>query len=165
MEFVPPNALDSRPDLHAFRDRWYVSHLLALQERPLHPPAADQPDKYRLLFLPTFDRPVVVHLSATSGGWRAICKSSNGQGGYEPGQLVSESECDLSLTEVKQLGRLLDGTEFWEMPSFDDSAGLDGSLAVLEGVRGVRYHVVDRWSPHGTPYAKLVEFLLNLGRG
>jgi hypothetical protein len=25
-----------------------------------------------------------------------------------------------------------------------------------------RYHVVDRWSPRGTPYAKLVEFLLKL---
>ena len=42
MEFFPLGALDDRADLHAFPDRWYVSHLLAMQERSLHPPVADR---------------------------------------------------------------------------------------------------------------------------
>nr|MDZ8061281.1 hypothetical protein [Nostoc sp. EkiNYC01] len=162
MEFFPLAALHDHPNLHAFRNRWYVSHLLAMQERPLHPPATDQPDVYRLLFLPTFEQPSLIRLSNTEGMWKAVCKRTNGSGGYAPGQLIAEIELDLSPTDAKEFGRLLDCAEFWEMPSFENSGGLDGKQAVLEGVRAGRYHVVDRWSPRGTPYAKLVEFLLKL---
>ena len=51
---------------------------------------------------------------------------------------------------------------FWEMPSLEDSLGFDGSDAVLEGVHAGKYHVVDRWSPHGTLYAKLVVLILQV---
>jgi hypothetical protein len=165
MEFFPPGALDDRPDLHAFHDRWYVSHLLSMREQPLHPPAAEQPDSYRLLFLPTFQRPSVVHLNRVGEAWKAVCKQTDGRGGYGPGQLTMDEEHYLSPVEEQKFVQLLDRAKFWEMPSFEDSAGLDGSRAVLEGVRAAKYHVVDRWSPRGTPYAKLVEFLLKLGDG
>ncbi|MHC5854753.1 hypothetical protein [Nostoc sp.] len=71
----------------------------------------------------------------------------------------SNSICRRRMPRIRQL---LDCAEFWEMPSFESSGGLDGERAVLEGVRAGRYHVVDRWSPRGTPYAKLVEFFLKL---
>lgn len=164
MEFFPANSLDPRPDLHAFRDRWYVSHLLAMQERPLYPPATDQPPVYRLLFLPTFQQPAVVRLSEAGGSWRAVCKRSDGRGGYGAGKLAGEAEWELPRREAKQFARLLDRVGFWDMQSSEDTAGCDGSQAVLEGVRADGYHVVDRWSPHGTPYAELVEFLLGLCR-
>ena len=162
MEFFPENTLDDHPGGHAFRVNWYVPHLLSMEEPPLRPPVADRPTVYRLLFLPTFDRPAVVRLTEAEGGWRAVCKRSDGRGGYGPGPLLSAAERDLSPAEGKKFGRLLTEAAFWEMPSSETSAGLDGSQAVLEGVREGCYHVVDRWSPHGTPYAKLVEFLLKL---
>jgi hypothetical protein len=165
MEFFPPGALADQPELHTFRARWYAPHLLSMQERPLYPLGADEPEVYRLLFLPTFHEPVVVRLSEVEGAWRAVCKRSDGRGGYGPGRLTTETERDLSAAQANQFRRLLDRAGFWEMPSWEDSAGLDGSQAVLEGVRPGRYHVVDRWSPHGTPYARLVEFLLKLARG
>jgi hypothetical protein len=165
MEFFPANSLDLGPEPHAFRDRWYVSHLLAMQERPLYPPAADVPPVYRLLFLPTFRQPVAVRLSDSGGVWRAVCKRSDGRGGYGAGQLTAESERELSRAEAKQFARRLNRVGFWDMPSSEETAGLDGSQAVFEGARDGRYHVVDRWSPHGTPYAELVEFLLGLARG
>ena len=108
MEFFPPNSLAPRPDFHAFRDRWYVSHLLAMQERPLYPAAPDPPAVYRLLFLPTFQQPAVVRLTETAGGWRAVCKRSDGRGGYSPGRLVGEAERELSRAEAKRFARLLD---------------------------------------------------------
>lgn len=165
MEFFPANSLDPRPDLHAFRDRWYVSHLLAMQERPLYPPAPDRPPVYRLLFLPTFRQPAVVRLAEVGGVWRAVCKRSDGRGGYSPGQLAGEAERELARAEAKHFARLLKRVGFWDMPSSEDMAGLDGSQAVLEGARAGGYHMVDRWSPYGTPYAELVEFLLGLCRG
>ena len=165
MEFFPANSLDPRPDLHTFLDRWYVSHLLAMEEKPLSPPAAEEPDVYRLLFLPTFNPPAVVRLTDAEGVWQAVFKRSDGLGGYAPGRLASESARPLPPKQAAEFGRLLERAGFWEMPSSEDSAGLDGSQAVLEGVCASRYHVVDRWSPHGTPYAELVEFLLGLCRG
>jgi hypothetical protein len=165
MQFFPANALDDRPDLHAFRDRWYVSHLLAMEERPLYPPGNDQPPVYWLLFLPSFRQPAVVRLTEAGGTWQALCKRSDGRGGYSPGRLAGTAERELSRAEAKQFARLLDQVGFWTMPSSEDSAGRDGSQAVLDGARAGEYHVVDRWSPHGTPYADLVEFLLGRCRG
>lgn len=161
--FFPPGALDRRPDGHEFRERWYVSHLLAMQERPLRPPAKDQPRVYRLLYLPTFDQPSVVRVTDRGGIWKAVFRRTDGRGGYSPGQLTVEKERTLSPAEVEQLGHLLYRAAFWEMSSFDDSDGLDGSEAVLEAAVAGRYHVVDRWSPTGTPYAALVQFFLGLG--
>jgi hypothetical protein len=165
MEFFPPNAFDDRPSLHTFSDRWYVPHLLAMKEQPLYPPVPDQPVLYRLLFLPTFEQPSLVRLTEAVGIWRAVCKRTDGQGGYSPGRLVGEAERELSRADAKRFTRLLDRVAFWEMRSFEDSAGADGSQAVLEGVKAGKYHVVDRWSPRNTPYAELVDFLLNLCRG
>jgi hypothetical protein len=165
MEFFPVNALDPRPDLHAFRDRWYVSHLLAMGERPLHPLAPDQPIVYRLLYLPSFRQSAVVRLNEAGGTWRAVCKRSDGRGGYSPGRLAGEAERELSRAEAKQFARLLERVGFWDARSWEDTAGKDGAQAVLEGARAGGYHVIDRWSPHGTPYAELVEFLLGLCRG
>jgi hypothetical protein len=136
-----------------------------MAEAPLYPPAADRAPTYRLLHLSTFRQPSLVRLTEASGVWRALCKRTDGHGGYGAGKLVGTAECELSRPQAKQLGRLLERVGFWEMPSFEECQGLDGTQCILEGVRGGVYHVVDRWSPHGTPYAELVEFLLELCRG
>jgi hypothetical protein len=162
MGFFPPNALHEVPEFPESRERWYAAHLEAMKEAPLYPPTADRPDVYRLLFLPTFHAPAVVRFTRTDGGWRLVAKGSDGLGGYRPGRLISEVERDLSPGEAAQFDSLLERVGFWKMRSVGGETGLDGSEAVLEGVRAGRYHVVDRWSPHSTPYAELVEFALGM---
>src|SRR5262249_14163752 len=164
-KYFPPGSLDPRPGLHAFRVSWYTSHLVSMGEGPLYPPAPDGPPTYRFLDLPSFSEPTVVRLVEADGFWRAVCKRTDGQGGYSPGKLVGNGERELSRAEAKQLSRLLERVGVWEMPSFGEGFGKDGTRCVLEGVQAGRYHVVDRWSPCGTPYAELVEFLLGLSRG
>lgn len=160
MELFPPGSLGDQPDEQSFRERWYGSHLSAMQESPLYPPDPNLPEQYRLLFLPTFQQSTVVHLTNAGGAWRAICKRSDGDSGFSPGRLTSTRGRDLLGRKARKFAQLLDGMGFWDMSSFEESGGLDGSRAVLEGIRAGTYHVVDRWSPEGTPYAKLVEFLL-----
>lgn len=154
-DLFPPGFLDDWPDLQVLGDRayWYVWGLLEMQEQPLRPTAEGPSEVYRLLLFPSFKPLTVIRLSNVQGSWRMVHKQS-----------THENEHDLSPSEIKEFGRLLDQAEFWEMPSIGDSTGLDGTQAVLEGVRAGRYHVVDRWSPHGTSYAKLVEFLLAFRR-
>lgn len=158
MQFFPPNSLDSRPDSHEFLERWYSKHLLAMEERPLIPPATDQPEIYRLLYLPTFAHPEVVCVTNNRGEWHAVFKQCDGLGGYDPGQLASVSTQVLSPKQASQFNRLLERMRFWKMPSFEANFGLDGTTAIFEGVKGERYHVVDRREPHGK-YGRLVKFL------
>jgi hypothetical protein len=165
LEFFPNNAFEDYPGGHVFRVNWYVPHLLSMAEQPLYPPVADQAAICRLLFLPTFHRPVVVRLIEADGTWRVVCKRTNGRGGYRPGPLINEETRGLSSVEAKQFAVYLSQVELWDMPSIGDREGLDGSQAVLEAVCEGRYHVVDRWSPQGTPYAQLVDFLLALCTG
>lgn len=160
--YFPPSALDVRPDLHDFRSRWYSSHLHALQEQPLHPPAHDRPALYRFLWLPTFDHPVAVTLANAAGEWAATFKRTNGHGGYEPGALSDEVGRSLTAPEAQQFIYLLEVTAFWAMESFEDSNGCDGSQLILEAVVDAKYHIVDRWSPSDTPYAALFAFVLGL---
>jgi hypothetical protein len=160
--FFPTNSLAAQPERHESRVAWYAPFLVVMKEGPLYPPAVDRPPTYRLLHLPTFKHPSVVYLAEVSGAWHAVCKRNDGRGGYSPGRLVATSERDLTRAESKQLGRLLNRVGFWDMPSYEECYGLDGTQCVLEGVLAGRYHVVDRWSPHGTPYARLIEFLLGL---
>lgn len=163
MIFFPPKSLDDNPDCNQVRHNWYSSHLLAMQEQPLYPPDADQSDVYRLLYLLCWDSPVLVRFSLTGAVWRVVCKRTNGFSEFGfGGQLTDEDPRDLSPDEAARFLSLLDGAAFWDMPSCDLSLGFDGAHAVLEGVKGGRYHVVDRWSPHETPYAELVDFILAL---
>ncbi|WP_439621472.1 hypothetical protein [Gemmata sp.] len=131
------------------------------RERPLYPPAPDQPPVYRLLFLPTFTRPALVRVT-NAGGWRLVRKHTNGRGGYEPGRLASEAERELTPGEAKRLTKQIERASFWDMPSSERADGLDGWRCVVEGARDGRYHVADRWSPRRTPFAELAEFLLGL---
>ena len=163
MEFFPPKSLDGSPDFDHFQHNYYSVHLLAMQEQPLYPPAADQPEVYRLLYLLCWDSPVLVHFFLIGNAWRVVCKRTNGFSEFPfGGQLTDEDRRDLASGEAARFLSLLDGAAFWDMPSCNRDHGFDGAHAVLEGVKGGRYHVVDRWSPHETPYAKLVDFILGL---
>ena len=165
MQFFPPGVLDENPGLSAALDHWYSSCLLAMQEHPLYPSSSDGSELYRLLFLPTFSRPAVVRLNHVAGTWQATCKSTDGLGGYSPGQISHEGQLTLSPTDVRVFNRLLERADFWRMSSYIPSNGLDGSQVILEGVRNGTYHLVDRWSPRANPFAKLAHFLLRLDRG
>ena len=163
MNFFPPNTLHTDPETHAGHELWFAGHLISLDEAPLHPPATDRPDIYRLLFLATYGSPVLVSVSEAGEKRRVVCKSSDGLAGFPvPGRLVSEADRELSSREAARFAELLELAAFWEMQSCVDDSGFDGSHAVLEGLRAGRYHVVDRWSPRNTPYAELVQFMLGL---
>ena len=54
---------------------------------------------------------------------------------------------------------------FWGLPAHDSaSAGNDGSEWVIEGVRGGKYRLVERWTPRSGPVFDLGSALaFNLG--
>jgi hypothetical protein len=44
------------------------------------------------------------------------------------------------------LGKI-EESKFWELPSIQETLGLDGSQWIIEGIKNGSYHLVDRWSP------------------
>ena len=55
---------------------------------------------------------------------------------------------------------LVSKSGFWKAPNpVNDQKGTDGSQWIIEGVRGGKYHVVDRWSPTSGAARELGNFL------
>ena len=160
--YFPPGGLSERPDLHRFRAAWFGAYLSRMEEPPLYPPA-EQPTSYRCLCLPTWDRPSVVRLETHGPTWRLTGKHTNGNGGFEVGQVDHRTTRLLTWDEAARVADLLPYVRFWALPTFVVEDGLDGTTWVLEGVRRGRYHVVHRWEPEwGDSFGEFCTLLMRL---
>jgi hypothetical protein len=128
--------------------------------------AADRKDAeiYRFIWLRTFHPPYAFRLEVRADGTGTlVAKSASGAGGYDPGKLVLNKTLALDAKEVRQFTAALGNLGFWKLPTQESRGpGFDGARWVLEGVKGGRYHVVDRWSPDDGPYRKLMLDLVAL---
>ncbi len=170
--YFPPDRFGETPKDSQFSIEWYSKHLLAMNEPSLFELSKDsQAHAYRFLWLRTFDPPVGVRVVIhADGSAEVITKVLSGQGGYEPGRLKKSTRRRLPKEYVKyELQEIIEGAQFWNLPTREDVdpnfVGLDGARWIMEGVKGGKYHVVDRWSPEGGRYKRLCTyFLIDLGR-
>lgn len=156
--FFPVNAFGGREADKTF-NLWYGKHLRAMNERSL----LDNWDSevYRFLWLRTFDHPVVVRVQRN--GLNLVSVELNGAGGYEPGTRWRKDNVAISQDDWRSFTALLEKASFWSMETNSpDDIGRDGSQWVLEGLRGGRYHIVDRWTPVSGDYREACLFLLKL---
>jgi hypothetical protein len=132
-QFFPKKSLDLRGD--DFKAKWYSSQLRAMNEPSLLSMASDPASySYRFLWLRTFNHPIAVRMS--------------GAGGYSPGVLTEDKSRPLTAAEMAPFLSEVEKLGFWTAPNpVNDQEGTDGSQWIIEGVRGGKYHVVDRWSP------------------
>jgi len=149
-------------DLALFVNNWYSSQLRALNEPILHKDYSVD-NSYRFTWLRTFHHPIAVRIDNKKGQILLTWKECDGAGGYEQGKIIDDKQKILSENEWKEFQRMISKIDFWDMPTtFDEIPGIDGSQWILEGIKAEKYHVVDRWTPRGSDYAKCCEFLLNL---
>jgi hypothetical protein len=153
--FFPPRVFAHRAEQHDFLADWYSRHLAALQEPSLWR-AREETSRhcYRFLWLRAFHAPIAVRLEIDpSETGLLVVKMTNGQGGYEPGDLVLDRTVPLAREQATDFLVYLAKASFWEMPVRDPTRlGLDGAEWVIEGIRDRRYHVVSRWCPDEGPY-------------
>jgi len=146
-----------------FRDNWYSKHLRAMNEAPLHAPDDSGLESYRFLWLRSFHHPVAVRIWNSGSKQFISVKETNGAGGYDPGRIIVNETKELTAHEWSEFIRLLDASCYWQLPTFDDEiSGTDGAQWVLEGVKGGRYHIVDRWSPRSGDYREACLYVLKL---
>lgn len=140
---------------------WYSKHLRAMQEPVLKD--VRNTEIYRFTYLRTSYAPIAIRIYKEGDDARIIWKTSNGRGGYEPGQLNVNRSKKLSKRQWQKFQEMLQTLDYWEMPTNDNRMGFDGAHWILEGVSGNRYHVVDRWSPKlYSDYAQICQYLLHL---
>jgi hypothetical protein len=145
--YFPPLAFSDRPDLHAFIENWYASHLQALGEAAIyHPTSKRHSEVYRFLWLRTFHHPLIFRLDVAPDLTGIVSyKEAGGAGGYAPGDLVEEESKLVSQALVSEFSAALNELGFWQMPSSQAHGGCDGSEWVLEAFQSDKYHVVSRW--------------------
>lgn len=152
----------SELDIALFVNRWYSSHLRTMNE-PKMCENYSVDNAFRFTWLRTFHNPIAVRLEYTNEQIILKWKKCDGAGGYEPGKIIVDKQKELTSIEWLEFQKLVSKIGFWEMQStLDEIPGNDGSQWILEGVNNGVYHVVDRWTPRGSDYAKCCEFLLNL---
>ena len=164
-QFFPPGAFSERADRHQFVSAWYSKYLSAMDEPSLLKMAeARAHEVYRFTWLRTFHAPFTFRLDVRpDGSGSLLVKSTNGKGGYNAGQLVLNKAVSLDARQVQRFTTALDGLRFWNLPTTDPSVlGLDGAQWIFEGVKGGKYHVVDRWTPESGQFRRVMLDLVAL---
>lgn len=166
-DYFPAGAFSKREDLHQFSASWFSSQLKALKEPPLFTPNPSKDmECYRFTWLRTFHRPVILRVDVTKKGEAIFTiKVADGAGGYEPGKLMRNEKKPLDERALKKLKALIEHSEFFGLPSYEETSGLDGSEWIVEVVAGGRYHIVSRGTPSDGPVHQIGIHLIELAIG
>lgn len=131
-----------------FEQTWYAEFLSAMKEPVLTLPTGDKDYfAFRILYLPTWGRPVVLRVERRSGIAMRRAVILSGDGGYDPGEIKAEQRADVTKSEFAALLEGLRKSGFWELPLKDDVIGTDGSQLIVEVVQAGRHAVLVRWTP------------------
>ncbi|MFT4252265.1 MAG: hypothetical protein QM608_07260 [Caulobacter sp.] len=174
-EFRKPSVfclpMGRQPVISDVEAEWYPRILMAADEPSLyafsrqpHPPGVRA---YRLTFIPTFHKPMIVRLSFRPGGETELTATRlSGAGGYDPG--LPEEDAGgvvhkvLTEDEQERFEALLREASHLKLRPADCPLGTDGSQWILESADGGTYRYVNRWSPKSGPERALGEYMLSL---
>lgn len=145
-------------DLDAFLRHWY-SRILTRMGEPTLSCASSHTEEYRFLVVPTFGSPLSIRANVVSGRAAIFVRRLSGSGGYDPGRLAIAATRRLLRVERLDVASAVQQAGFWSLATHDpERMGVDGTMWVLEGRSGSRYHVVHRWSAiEGAPCSPMVD--------
>jgi hypothetical protein len=149
-----------RVDDATFVLNWYSNVLRSLREPLLFKKLNNS--EYRLTLLGAFDEPIVSRIVRTGNEHTLVYKHKEGSEPQWADELTVYESRRLTQQDWDKFKSLLEATDFWNMPTFNDRMGFDGSWWILEGVDNGKYHVVHRWTPQSDNYQKCGLFLLDL---
>lgn len=141
-------------------------------EAPVLPVDEPGAEIYRATFIPTFYKPIKIRVEKRKNSVVLVAKRLSGMGGFDAGKLETEKRRSLRPREWDRLLGLLKEAGFWELPFADEEAGpnergqeticLDGSEWMIEGVRGGKYHAVNRYCPEAKRFEAIGLYLVKL---
>lgn len=144
-----------------FSIEWYSEHLYKMKEPLLFNRKTDK-EIFRFTWLRTFDKPIAIRIEKNKDDYWLYWKKLSGKGGYEPGELITDSKKRISENEWLSFQNLIKKTDFWNMDYGQGVFGNDSSQWILESVNSTDYRVVDRWSPSEGNFYNACDFLISL---
>ena len=154
----PPPQVAYFPEgaLTEFREHWYGAHLCSMDEPPL--PAMDR-TAIRFTYLPSFRHPIVVRVTYQSDDRvELVARSTDGQGGYAPGQITLSETRTLDDAEVAMLEPIAAFLAKCAQPP--DLRGMDGNMWIFEYQGPTGYCAVEEWHPRGGQWRRIGLHLL-----
>lgn len=136
------------------RRRWYAL-VLARVDEPSLSCGEQTAESYRLIWLHTFAHPVVIRVTRQPDGLQVDGLQLSGVGDGDPGVLLYDVHKRLPQGDWTRLDAALRNAEFWSLATSGNMYGAHGEQWIVEGRRGGRYHVVDRWMPTAGAYRDL----------
>jgi hypothetical protein len=131
-----------------FEQQWYGQQLAAMKEPVLSIGAKEKSYfVFRVLYLPTWGRPVAVRIEKKGGEIIRRVVLLSGDGGYDPGSIKEEKTERISDTEFSHFQSELEKSRFWTLAVKDDVRGADGSELIIEAIKDGKYVVFSRWTP------------------
>lgn len=147
-KLLSADAFYPKGSISDFEQGWYAKHLSAMKEPVLGATGAAKGDfAFRVLYLPTWGRPVAVRIEKK--GDRIVRRSVilTGDGGYDPGHIKSQKEENLSKDDFSAFRENLEKSGVLSLPVKDDVIGCDGSELIVEVLQDGKHIVFVRWTP------------------
>lgn len=163
-QYFPNKIFSENVKNDEFKVKWYSQHLVSMNEPSLWK-LIKSPTKeiYRLLWLRTFDSPVVIRLEINTDSAKLFVKRTNGLGGYNAGSLIDDFKYEISKDSISNFIDLLRSSNFWKLSANKQLfLGTDGSRWIVEGIKNGKYHLVDRYC--GDEIKELGLFLLSMSK-
>ncbi len=131
--------------LDTFINKWFSYFLCKFQAVNLSKKYLGN-EIYRFTWLRTFHNPIIIQIEKKSSGIFLNYKISNGYGGYDFKEIISDSTYRINVKEWKKIKSLVSICDFWNLPTDQNKITEDdGSESILEGHHKNGYHMVFRW--------------------
>jgi hypothetical protein len=120
-------------------------------------------ENYRFIWIRSFHHPLIIRIEKRKERFTLYWKEWSGEGGYSWGDIVVDDKKLIDEITWETFLKKLALAKFNRMSTVSkDIIGFDGAQWVLEGKTPTTYHVVDRWSPSGTPFFDCCNYLITL---
>lgn len=148
------------------RKFWEKEIFPRFRDKPLKSYIDDFDETYRMILLPTFNKPLMIQLSRQGNEKILTIKKLSGQGGFgikKFGKLEFEKTLPLSETQWNTFLGLLNKAYFHDLPTLDrnEEPVNDGAEWIIEGLQNKEFHDVHRITPN-KELSELYEYLLKI---
>ncbi len=152
----------------------YQYTLSRFNEPQIYPLAHPNSEVYRIFVSPTFSHALSIRVERNGKEYFLVAKYLSGQVGYDWGTLKGKKKRHLKEKEWQKLVSLLNQASFWTLPSKDkepepnekgeETICLDNTDWYLEGVRGGKYQVVNRYCPESQSFKAMGLYMVKLSK-
>jgi hypothetical protein len=165
-QYFPAGAFGRNPETSAYKEKWYSSFLIAMQEPSLLQGGRDDNmATYRFLLILSA-RAMCFQLTVYPDGTGTLMTKGVVLYPDKPNRLRIEHPVSVSRQQVRHFTRLLQKADFWssgaERTNERNRYRMEGAELILESFINRDYHVVDRWFSRDPDFVRACVFLMSL---